>query len=136
MNKERPFLIPIFFLFFIIWIGINSNNEEEDFKNNGKITIGKYVLHKTDDEDGTDLYYFVYYINEKRHREIERGGSNGFSKKINKFYKIKYLEQYEEHILAQFDQQVTDTTQILEAGFSRDEMLNIPSSSHFFPDNK
>ena len=134
--KTAPFLLALFCILIII-ISIHSHKMTEDMEKNGKTTIGKYVLRKWENGDpGENINYFVYYVNGKKFREGAGDVASNFSENIRKFYKIKYLENNKEIIQVQFNQEVTDTIQMREAGFSRDEILNIPSCSHFFPDSK
>jgi hypothetical protein len=41
---------------------------------------------------------------------------------IGKFYRIQYSTKYENHLKAFFDQEVIDTLEILNAGFSKSEI--------------
>jgi hypothetical protein len=58
-------------------------------------------------------------------KDILREAPDGFSKKIGKFFEIKYLDQYED-ITVNYDKEITDTTLILEAGFTREDLDKVP----------
>lgn len=135
IKKQESFLIPILFIIFIIWAGINTNNKEKNIQENGKTIVGKYISYETG--ENADYNYFVYYINGTRYKKTGGGEApEGFSGNIGKFYKIKYSEKNPENILALYDQEVTDTIQIIDGGYPKDRLLNISSSSYLFPDNK
>lgn len=90
-----------------------------DTENHGEITIGKYVSQ--DDWGKGELNYFEYYINGEKIKANGGRAPKGFSHNIGKFYRIQYSQKYIS-INAFFDQEVTDTVQILNAGFSEEEM--------------
>ena len=46
----------------------------------------------------------------------------GFSKNIGKFYYVKYLPKYPDLIIVNFNEEITDTKAILEAGFVKEDI--------------
>jgi len=84
-----------------------------DVENNGHVSIGKYVSQ--DNWGKGETNYFVYYVEGKQFQ-----GNGGQS--LVKFYKISYSKKYLGHLKAFFDQEITDTTAILKAGFKKEEL--------------
>lgn len=131
MLKAGNFL-KVIFLLFIIALGFqlfNSRPNEIDVK--GRIIIGKLV-----NRDKWGKYkrnYFVFYINNQKKKCFESymRPPNSYNS-IGKFYKIKYLDKYPDAIHPLFDQEVTDTIELLKAGFSMDEILN-KKENNLFP---
>ena len=132
-NKIYAFFL-IFFFVGVIFMMIKGNNARSDLTKNGKLTIGKYVLHKRYSKSSEN--YFIFYLNGEICKRNGGTAPSGFSKNIGKFYKIKYLEKYNIIIDALFNEQITDTLEILKAGFSMDEVLNIKRNNLFPPYQK
>ena len=133
MKKAESLLFPTLFIILMLWMEINSNNKKKNIQQHGKTSVGKYLSHETGAD--SDFNYFVYYIYGKRYKVVG-GVPEGFYNNVGKFYKIKYLEDNPEDILVLSNEEVTDTMQIIDGGFSKDRILNISSSSYLFPDNK
>jgi hypothetical protein len=119
INKVSKIFVIIFMIALICFI-VNGYIKKYDVENNGKISIGKYVLY--DSWPKGECNYFIFYINGKKYKENGGRAPIGFSENIGKFYKIIYSKKYKGSIQALFDQEVTDTTKILKAGFSKDEL--------------
>ena len=92
--------------------------------------IGKFVSYKSYPKSSRS--YFIYYLNGEKHREGSGRAPAGFRENIGKFYKMKYLDKYPDAIHPLYDQEVTDTAEILKAGFSMDEILN-KKTNYLFP---
>lgn len=118
VNKVSKFFVIAFILGAICLI-VNGYIKKNDVENNGKISVGKYVLH--DSWGKGECNYFLFYINGKEYKENGGRAPVGFSENIGKFYKIKYSGKYKGSIQALFYQEVTDTTEILQAGFTKEE---------------
>nr|WP_199002863.1 hypothetical protein [Flavobacterium sp. ASV13] len=118
-NKILVLILASAFTFFIYSL-TRGYMIKYDVEKNGKISIGKFVLQ--DNYGKGQLNYFIFYINGKKYKEDGGRSPEGFSENIGKFYKIIYSEKYQGHIKALFNEQVTDTTAILKAGFSREEL--------------
>ena len=91
-----------------------------DIENNGQVSIGKYVSQ--DNWGKGETNYFVYYVNGKKLKGNGGRSPIGFYKNTGKFYKILYSKKYLGHLKAFFDQEVVDTTNILKAGFKKEEI--------------
>ena len=121
INKISKIFVIVFILGVISLI-VTSYFVKYDVKNKGKVSIGKYVSR--DNWAKGELNYFIFYIDGKRYKEDGGRAPAGFSKNIGKFYKIKCSEKYKGAIQALFNQEVTDTTEILKAGFSKEDIEN------------
>jgi hypothetical protein len=128
------FLI-LFFLFFIT-SAIVGYIVSTDVESNGRISVGKYISHRHWAKGQTN--YLSFNINGIRYKGIASGKepSQGFSENIGKFYKIRYSEKFKGSLEAFFDEEVTDTIEILRAGFtvkdissSENDTINVRESS-------
>ncbi|WP_438966308.1 hypothetical protein [Flavobacterium sp.] len=104
---------------FIINAKIKFNNIEK----NGKVGVGKFVEFKRYPKSRD--YTFEYHKSNKKLKDLLNEAPDGFSKKIGRFFEIKYLDEYED-IIVDFNKEITDTTLILNAGFSREDIENMP----------
>ena len=130
MNRIYAVVIISFFAFLISMI-IKSYTIKCEIDDFGKTIIGKYVSHKSYPK--TQNNYFIYYINGQIFKNFSSENiSSEFRKNIGKFYKIKYLDKYPEAIHPLYEQEVTDTAEILNAGFSMDDILN-KKENNLFP---
>ncbi|WP_339835847.1 hypothetical protein [uncultured Flavobacterium sp.] len=119
-NQNRYSLIFISIVFIIVFIFyIKANFKFIEINKNSKIGIGKFVEYKRYPK--TRDYYFDYYNNGKRTRDLIKNPPDGFHKKIGKFFEIKYSEKFND-IIVNYEKQVTDTVAILEAGFSIEDI--------------
>ncbi|UOK42164.1 MULTISPECIES: hypothetical protein [Flavobacterium] len=117
-NKISKIILLVLFAGTIFFI-IKGYMMKYDTENLGKMTIGKYVSH--DGWGKGDLNYFVYYVKGKKIRANGGRAPQGFSNNIGKFYRIQYSQKYIS-INAFFDQEVTDSIEILKAGFSEEDI--------------
>ena len=109
-------LLLIFSLLFIIILLINGRIIKKDIELNGGLTVGKYIAHERFKKGYTN--YFSFYINGVKYKGIGLGIKNGSYEKIGKFYKIRYSKKYKGSLEAFFDQEVIDTSEILNSGFT------------------
>lgn len=112
------FIIIVATSLFIIWI--NASLRFKEIEKSGNLIVGKF----TDIEryPKSRDYFFEFYYNYKRNRCRVGIVPEGFYNNIGKFYKIKYLDKYPDLILIKFDEEVTDTTEILRSGFSKEDL--------------
>jgi hypothetical protein len=121
-NKIAKVIVISFFVFLALMI-IRSYYVGYKIDNYGQTIIGKYVSHKSYPKSQKN--YFIYYINGKRITDYSAENvSLDFRLNIGKFYKMKYLDEYPGAIHPMFDEEVVDTTSILEAGFSKEDLKN------------
>ena len=116
-----------FFLFFLFLL-FEGSLIKKDIKLNGKVTVGKCISHRQ--YKRTKIDYLIYNVDGIRYKG-EGGSSIGSSENIGKFYKIRYSEKFKGSLEAFFDQEVTDTAQILKAGFTKRDIGTLGSDSIF-----
>ncbi|MHC0445852.1 hypothetical protein ACWA1F_10595 [Flavobacterium sp. 3-218] len=114
-----------FFLFFLFLL-FEGALIRKDIKFNGKISVGKCILHRKYNRAQID--YLIYNIDGIRYQG-EGGASVGSSENVGRFYKIRYSEKFKGSLEVYFDQEVTDTLEILEAGFKKSEINTLGGNS-------
>jgi hypothetical protein len=119
VNKFSKLFLIVFILGAIALI-INGYMKKSNIEMFGKESIGKYISHDSWGKGETN--YFIFYIDGNKYEGNGGRVPNGFQENIGKFYRIRYSEKYKGSIHANFDEQVTDTTEILNAGFSKDDI--------------
>lgn len=118
-------VIILGFLFFLFLL-FEGYLIRKDIKLNGKVTVGKCISHRK--YKGAKIDYLIYNIEGIRYKG-EGGSSIGSSESVGRFYKIRYSEKFKGSIEADFDQEVTDTTEILKAGFTKSDMYAFGNDS-------
>ncbi len=121
-NKIGLLLIGLAVLV-LIPLYINSRIIYNEIEKQGTIGIGKFVLYK--DYPKSRDFYFDYYKGKTKIRVLIKKPPNGFSKNLNSFYEIKYLYKHE-NVIVNYNKKITDTTLILKAGFSKEDIVNMP----------
>lgn len=119
VNKISKIFV-IIFIICVIGLMINGYIKKYDVENNGKSSIGKYTLH--DSWGKGEANYFIFHINGKKYKGNGGRAPQGFKENIGKFYKIIYSEKYQKTVQAFFNEEVTDTTAILKAGFAKEDL--------------
>lgn len=119
--KIKAILVLGFILSFFLFAYIRSYVYKEKFKKEGKITIGR--IDSIERLPKWSIIYVSYYIENKKFNYHEDDLDADITiKDIDKFYEIKYLPDSPEIIRVDYTKEVTDTTAILQAGFSREEI--------------
>lgn len=121
-NKYGLIFVGIIFLVTIPFY-IDAKIKFNKIEKNGKIGIGKFVKYKRYPKSRN--YFFEYYNGNKKIKDKLREAPDGFSKKMGKFFEIKYLDQYDD-IMVNYDKEITDTTLILKAGFTKEDFNQTP----------
>lgn len=113
---RKIFLGFIFILIFgfIIASIIKGYEIKNDIENNGKASVGKYIKREWGKEPSNIIRY---YDNGKEYESDGGRAPQGFEKNIGRFYRISYSEKYKGSLHADFTHEVTDTAEILNAGF-------------------
>ena len=119
-NKFGFIFIGIVF-FLVLPIYINAKFKFSEIEKDGKIGIAKFVKYER--KPKTRNYYFEYYNKNKKIRDLIKNPPDGFHKNIGRFYEIKYLDKFDD-IIVNFDKEIKDTTLILKAGFSIEDIEN------------
>ncbi|MFD2601688.1 hypothetical protein [Flavobacterium suzhouense] len=113
---RKIFLGFIFILIFGLIIAsiIKGYEIKNDIENNGKASVGKYIKREWGKEPSNIIRY---YDNGKEYESDGGRAPQGFEKNIGRFYRISYSEKYKGSLHADFTHEVTDTAEILNAGF-------------------
>jgi hypothetical protein len=118
--------IILFFLFFLFLI-FEGYLIRKEIKLNGKISVGKCISHRRYKKG--QVNYLSFNIGGVRYKGEAGGPPIASSKNIGKFYKIRYSEKFKGSIEAFFNEEVTDTAQILKAGFTKKDMYVLGNDS-------
>ncbi|MFD2891713.1 hypothetical protein ACFS5J_06785 [Flavobacterium chuncheonense] len=124
--KTKNFNYFILFLS-LIWIVYNlyeGNNYDNEIENHGIVTVGKITEFK-----GASMRPYLrykYYVNEKAWGSDSPRDEKG--EKIGGFYKVIYSSNNHEVSRIYLNEPITDTTLILEAGFSREDLKSISTN--------
>lgn len=113
-------LIPMILIFSVAYL--RSNWAEKELEKNGKITIVRidsiFVPPKW-----SPTIYVSYYVGNEKHSSTSSGVEYQSSKEdVGKFYEFKFLPNSHKGARLNFSKEITDTTAILKAGFSREEI--------------
>lgn len=105
----------------LIWIVYNlyeGNNYDNEIEKYGKTTVGKVTKFKG---AGRRAYLrYQYYVNNNSFGSDAPRDEKG--EKIGQFYKVIYSTKNPKICRIYLDEPVTDTTLILKAGFSREDI--------------
>lgn len=112
------FIILILITLFIIWFNARLNLKE--IEKSGNILVSKFT--KIERYPKSRDYFFEFYYNFKKTKDYVKEVPDGFQKNLGKFYRIKYLNKYPDLIIVKFEEEVTDTTEILNAGFTKEDL--------------
>lgn len=97
---------------------------EKELKKEGELTIGR--IENIINLPKWSNIFTSYYINNQYYIYHENDLGTKITKTdIGKFYEIKYLPDSPKIIRVNYSKQITDTTAILKAGFTREEIINI-----------
>lgn len=102
-----------------------SNWADKELKKNGKTTVGRIdSIDSIERLPKWSIIYMSYYVNNKKNTFSEDDlGTGILTKDIGKFYEVRYLPD-SEIIRGVYSKEITDTTEILKAGFSMEEIEN------------
>lgn len=109
--------VIVFGLAFLFLKGSLYKKEIEDFKEQ---TICKFVYCK--EFPKTSESFFEYYVNGVSYRNSFGKCPEKLDLKLNNFFMLNYSSKDPNKIEVDFSEQVTDTTLILNAGFSKAEI--------------
>lgn len=120
VNIKAVLILGSIFSFFL-FAYVRSYIYKEKFKKEGQITIGR--IDSIERLPKWSIIYVSYYVENKKCNYHEDDLDADITKTdIGKFYEIKYLPDSPEIIRVNYLKQITDTTAILKAGFSREEI--------------
>ncbi len=121
MKHLKPTILIIFIILLLSVIQLRAYYFERELSENGEFTIGKIdslvVMPKL-----TNIYV-SYYFNKGKFVTPERKKNNNISQKdVGKFYELKFLKSNPKIVRTNFSKPVTDTSAILKAGFSIEDI--------------
>ncbi|WP_310557555.1 hypothetical protein [Flavobacterium sp.] len=124
MKNLRTIIVIIFIVCLVLFIQLRSYYFERELSKKGELTVGRIdsivVMPKL-----TNIY-MSYYFEKVKFITPERKTNKYINKNyVGKFYELKYLKRYPSIVRTNFSKQVTDTTAILKAGFSIEDMEKI-----------
>ena len=123
MLKKNGYLIVI--VIFVLWLIYNfyhGYNHNKELKESGIVTVGKITEFKG---AAKGLYLnFKFFIDGKSNFSDSPRDNNG--EKIGEFFKVVYSSKNPEVSRIYLDEKITDTTLILKAGFSKEDIENMP----------
>lgn len=119
-----PLLVLIAFFVFVLYGQLQSYHYENKLKLDGQVTIGRIDSIVRFPKSYT--VFISYIILNKNYNSFENAlGKKISSKDVGKFYEFRYLLNSPEIVRGDYFKQITDTTAILKAGFSRKEIGNL-----------
>lgn len=118
LRKIALILAIPFVLYLVIHITIRSNALNANYR----YTVGKFESNVGLRSSSS---IFRYYIDGEEYRTSGGQFPPEFEKNIGKFYRIRYAVKFPETIEASPSEEITDTTAIFKAGFSKNDLNNI-----------
>lgn len=131
VNLNGGHFILLIVILIVLYLCLKDVFVKNEIEENGKEIVVKFtskvVLPKTTN------FYFTYFIDGKKISSANSGINYDISNskeetqvinslKINAFYLAKSISKYSKIIIVNPSKQITDTTIILKAGFSREEI--------------
>ncbi|MFN3755311.1 hypothetical protein [Flavobacterium sp.] len=122
-EKYIPLVIGLMLFTFLFIFSLTATNEiEESIKKNRFETVG--MVYKFYSNRSNSRYYFKYYFNNKVYYNNDNLKDFEREECVNRFYKINLSTENPKFSKIFLDQEVTDTSVILNAGFSLTDMKN------------
>ncbi|NRT13747.1 hypothetical protein HNP99_000072 [Flavobacterium sp. 28A] len=119
-----PLLFLLAFFIFLLYGQIRSLRYDNDLKERGVVTIGK--IDSIQKFPKRSYLWISYYIRNKKYSSSENNSYIEITNKnIGRFYYVKYLPNSTNIVRGVYSEEVTDTVAILNAGFSREEIVNL-----------
>ncbi|WP_337967997.1 hypothetical protein [uncultured Flavobacterium sp.] len=104
----------------LISLFIKGHLRSKEIQENKKQTVCKFTFCKTFPK--TTKSFFKYNVNDKWYRNSYGRCPDNYSEMINKFFVIDYSSKDPNKIIVDFSKQITDTTVILKAGFTKKDI--------------
>lgn len=123
--KNKKFLYTMIFIL-IFWVIFNYFKIELDSNERNKFkleSVSKVTSFKG--ASRSKFLNFIYLVNNKWIKEDWYCGSHP-KMKVGEFYKIIYSSKDPKNVEIFLDEKITDTLAILKAGFSREDIKNMP----------
>ena len=110
--------IVVCLIIFGVWVNAKCNLKE--IEESGENHVAKFVNIKKFVKSRD--YNFLFYDSSVKKMVSVSRLPDDFYLNVGKFYYLKYLDKYPDLIIVNFDEEVTDTTEILKAGFSKEDL--------------
>ncbi|MEL1248906.1 hypothetical protein [Flavobacterium helocola] len=122
-NKKLAYIIIGICIVSVLYSVVKSYNNSIQLNNYGMQTIGRVIEIKGISK--SKGYIYLYYIDGKT---IKSESLIGLEENIRlgDFYKVNYLPNNPNIKKILSDKKITDTTLILKAGFSKEDIENTP----------
>ena len=122
-NKKLAYIIIGICIVSVLYSVVKSYNNSIQLNNYGMQTIGRVIEIKGISK--SKGYIYLYYIDGK---PIKSESLIGLEENIRlgDFYKVNYLPNNPNIKKILSDKKITDTTLILKAGFSKEDIENTP----------
>lgn len=119
-NKYFNYFTVFFAISWIFYSLYNGEIFDKEIEKYGIITVGKITKFKGASSRAYLRYH--YYVNNHSFGSDSPRDEKG--EKIGEFYKVIYSSKNPEKSRIQLDEKITDTTSILNAGFSREDIIS------------
>jgi hypothetical protein len=122
-RKQFNNSVLVLVLIWLVYILYEGNNYDKEIKEFGVFTIGKVTnLKGASKRPGID-----YSFNVSGKKVFSDSPVSINSIKEGEFYKVVYSSKNPEVCRIYLDEKITDTALILKAGFSREDIANMPN---------
>jgi hypothetical protein len=119
--KKIIYSIPVIIFFYFLIYSINKGcNYTKEINENKAQTICKYIECQRRGRVTKSL--MEYYVKDSLYTTKYDRCPENYEDKINKFFVIDYSSKDPSKIVVDFSNEVTDTTAILKAGFSNEDL--------------
>ena len=105
----------------IVVLFLNGSQYKNEIANNKKQTICKFIYCKKYPK--TTEGNFKYYVDKKMYKNRFGKCPDNYEQSLNKFYLMYYSAIDPNKIEVDFSKEIIDTTTIINAGFSRNDLL-------------
>jgi hypothetical protein len=121
-KKHFNYSILILVLIWILYIFYEGSNYDNEIKEFGISTVGKVINLK----GASKRPYIDYRFNVNGKRIFSETPVSDELLKKGEFYKVIYSSKDPKITRIYLDKKITDTVAILKAGFSREDIANMP----------
>ena len=122
-NKKLAFIIIGICIVSVLFSIVKSYNNSIKLNNYGIQTIGKVIKFKGISK--TKGFEYIFYVNGKQKKSESLTGLEE-NIKLGDFYKVVYLPSNTNIKKIYSDEKIKDTVAILKAGFSKEDIENMP----------
>lgn len=119
--KKIIYSIPVIIFFYFLIYSINKGcNYTKEINENKAQTICKYIECQRRGRVTKSL--MEYYVKDSLYTTKYDRCPENYEDKINKFFIVDYSSKDPSKIIVDFSNEVTDTSAILKAGFSNEDL--------------